>query len=111
MKDSPEGAGAADVSAAVRDIVGGVELSVLCQPRAARSALVGMHGGSLKVKVRAAPVEGRANEALLGLLAEALGVPRARLSLMSGGQSRRKRIRAEGVGRPEVLAALQARLS
>jgi uncharacterized protein (TIGR00251 family) len=99
-----------DVPDSLREVPGGVELSVLCQPKAARSALVGMHAGSLKVKVRAPALEGRANEALLELLAGALGVPRARLRLVSGEQSRRKRVLVEGLDRAGAARALVARL-
>src|SRR5437660_134057 len=97
-----------NVSDSLRDVAGGVELSVFCQPKAARSALVGMHAGSLKVKVRAPALEGRANEALLDLLGDALGVPRGRLRLVSGEQSRRKRVRVEGLDRAAAASAKSA---
>jgi uncharacterized protein (TIGR00251 family) len=100
-----------DLSAAVREVPGGVELVVFCQPRAARSALIGMHGGALKAKVKAPPVEGKANEALLDLLAEALRAPRARLTLVSGEQSRNKRIQVAGVDAAGASAALSAALA
>lgn len=51
----------------------------------------------LKVRVRARPVEGEANAALLKLLAKALGVPKSAVSLDRGGQSRTKRISVEGL--------------
>src|SRR3979411_1885452 len=95
----------ADRSAAVREVPGGIELSVFCQPKAARSALIGMHGGALKAKVKAPPVEGRANHELLELLARALDVPRGRLTLVSGEQSRNKRVRVDGGGPATAQAA------
>ena len=95
-----------DLSGAVRDVGGGVEVLVFCQPKAARSALVGTHGGALKVKVKAPPVEGKANRALLDLLAGVLAVPRGRLTLVSGEQSRNKRIRVDGVDAESALAAI-----
>jgi uncharacterized protein (TIGR00251 family) len=100
-----------DLRSAVRDVPGGVELSVFCQPKAARSALVGMHGGALKAKVKAPPVEGRANRALLDLLAGALGVARGRLTLVSGEQSRNKRVRVEGVDAATAIGAIMAALA
>ena len=100
-----------DLSAAVREVPGGIELSVFCQPKAARSALIGMHGGALKAKVKAPPVEGKANQALLDLLAGALGVPRGRLTLVSGEQSRNKRVRVEGVDATTALGAIMAALA
>ncbi|MCW3036767.1 MAG: hypothetical protein JWM17_2079 [Actinobacteria bacterium] len=100
-----------DLSAAVREVPGGIELSVFCQPKAARSALIGMHGGALKAKVKAPPVEGKANQALLDLLAGALGVPRGRLTLVSGEQSRNKRVRVDGVDATTALGAIMAALA
>jgi len=100
-----------DLSGAVRDVAGGVEVLVFCQPKAARSALVGTHGGALKVKVKAPPVEGKANRALLDLLAGVLAVPRGRLTLVSGEQSRNKRVRVDGVDAAGTLAAILAALA
>ena len=56
----------------------------------------------LKVRVRARPVEGEANAALILLLAKSLGVPRSAVSLARGGQSRRKMIDIDGID-DEVL--------
>ena len=56
----------------------------------------------LKVRVRARPVEGEANAALILLLAKSLGVPRSAVSLARGGQSRRKMIEVDGID-DEVL--------
>src|ERR1700716_1172367 len=89
-----------DLSAAVRAVPGGVELSVFCQPKAARSALIGMHGGALKAKVRAPPVEGKANQELLDLLARALAVPRGGGTPGAGGGGRHKGGGRGGGGRP-----------
>lgn len=96
-----------DPTPAVRPVAGGVELVVFCQPKAARTALVGMHGGALKAKVKAPPLEGRANDALLRLLAEALGVAPGALALESGEHSRNKRVRVAGVGQAAAVAALR----
>ena len=56
----------------------------------------------LKVRVRAAPIEGRANAALLALLADALGVARSRLTLARGDTARLKAIDIEGVGEEDI---------
>lgn len=62
----------------------------------------------LKVRVRARPVEGEANAALLKLLAKTLNVPKSAVSLERGGQSRVKRIAIEGLSPDEVRARLSA---
>lgn len=96
------------VSTCLRAVAGGVEVSVFCQPGAARSAVVGLHGGSLKVKVRANPVDGKANSELLGLLAAKLEVSRSCLRLLSGEQSRNKCILAAGAEVDVLAQTLQA---
>lgn len=60
----------------------------------------------LKVRVRARPVEGEANAALLKLLAKTLGVAKSAVSLDRGGQSRLKMIRVEGLSDDDLKARL-----
>jgi hypothetical protein len=67
-------------------------LAVRAQPRARRDAFVGLVGDEMKVALKAPPVDGKANECLLRFLAKALDVPRADVALLSGAQSRSKRV-------------------
>ncbi len=67
-------------------------------PGAGRAAVVGRHGDGWKVRVTAAPEQGRANDAVLRLLSEALGLPRAALTLVSGHGGRDKIVELDGVG-------------
>jgi uncharacterized protein YggU (UPF0235/DUF167 family) len=60
----------------------------------------------LKVRVRARPVEGEANEALVKLLARALGVPKSAVSVQRGGQSRTKILEIVGLSEDEVKSRL-----
>lgn len=60
----------------------------------------------LKVRVRARPVEGEANAALILLLAKSLGVTRSSVSLARGGQSRLKMIGVEGLDDAELRTRL-----
>jgi uncharacterized protein YggU (UPF0235/DUF167 family) len=62
----------------------------------------------LKVRVRARPVEGEANEALIRLLAKALGTPRSAVSLARGGQSRLKMIEVAGLDDAELRVRITA---
>ena len=68
----------------------GMALTLHIQPGAKKTEIVGLHGDALKIRLAAPPVDGKANEALLGFLAGRLGIPRASLSLKSGQTSRRK---------------------
>ena len=69
-----------------------LELCVRVQPRASRDELGEVQGDSLRVRIRAAPVEGQANLALRRFVADAFGVPQSRVELLGGDQSRNKRL-------------------
>jgi uncharacterized protein len=71
-------------------------------PGASRPGVVGRHGDGWKLRVAAAPEHGKANEAVLALLAETLAVPRAHVSLVSGAGSRRKVVELAGLEPDEV---------
>ena len=65
-------------------------IAVHAQPGAKKSAVAGLHGEALKIRVAAPPVEGKANEALIAFVAKALGVPRRAVSIVKGESSREK---------------------
>ncbi len=67
-----------------------LRLRVRVQPKAGRNRIAGLVGDALKVELGVPPAEGRANEALVRLLAGALGVRRADVVLVSGGKARLK---------------------
>jgi uncharacterized protein len=70
-----------------------VDVSV--SPNAKKTELVGWHDGALRIRLQAPPVEGAANEALRKWLAQALGLPTARVQLLRGDTSRRKQLRLD----------------
>jgi uncharacterized protein len=71
-------------------------------PGSARSGVVGRYGEGWKVRVAAPPENGRANEAVLGLLAETLRVPRAAVTLVSGHGARDKIVELSGLDAAEL---------
>jgi hypothetical protein len=73
-------------------------LRLRVSPGAGRTAVVGRHGDAWKVRVTDAPERGRANEAVLRLLAETLALPRTALTLVSGHGGREKIVELTGVG-------------
>ena len=75
----------------------GVTFAVRVVPRASKNETVGVHGDTLKVRLTAPPVEGRANEALIALLAKRLGVRKSQVEIVAGATSRRKMIRVFGL--------------
>jgi uncharacterized protein (TIGR00251 family) len=91
----------------------GIALDVRLTPRSARDAIEGIECRAdgrtvLKVRVRAAPVEGEANEALRRLVAKALGVAPRQVELAAGAAARLKRLRISGD--PQMLEAILERL-
>ena len=92
-------------------VAGGIALSVRLTPKGGRDAIDGIElladGRSvLKVRVRAAPSEGEANDALLRLIAKAVGVPPRDVVLTAGATARVKRLTVAGYS-PTLIAALE----
>jgi uncharacterized protein (TIGR00251 family) len=76
-------------------------------PKASRNRVVGWVGERLKVQVTAPPERGKANDAVIELLAETLGLPRARIRIVSGETSPLKTVEIDGD--EALLARLPAR--
>jgi uncharacterized protein (TIGR00251 family) len=78
-------------------------LRIHVQPGAKKTEAAGRHGDALKLRLAAPPVEGKANLALIEFLADAFGVPRRQVTLLSGEKSREKRVRIEApLRRPDL---------
>jgi uncharacterized protein (TIGR00251 family) len=69
---------------------GHITLTLHIQPGAKKTEVVGLHGDALKIRLAAPPVDGKANAALIGFVAERLGLAKSAVSLKSGQTSRRK---------------------
>ena len=76
-------------------------------PRAPQEEFGGIRGSALVVRVSAPPVEGAANEALLRMLGDALGVPTSALAIISGHHSRDKTLRVVGLSAAELKQRLR----
>lgn len=75
------------------EIDGGTRVRLRVKPGARKNAVLGVHGGALKVGVTAAPEKGKANRAVLGVLAEALDLAPSALEILSGRTSQEKSVR------------------
>jgi uncharacterized protein len=95
----------------VRPAQGGATIEAFVRPRAAKDGLAGVHGTGLRVKVKAPPVEGRANRAVEKLFADLLGLPRSAVEVVTGELSRHKTIRVSGMSPEDVTIALDGVLS
>jgi uncharacterized protein len=71
-------------------------------PGAARAGIVGRHGDAWKVRVAAPPEGGRANEAVVRLLADTLSVPREAVTLVAGHGARDKIVELAGLGPSQI---------
>jgi uncharacterized protein (TIGR00251 family) len=95
-----------------QDVPGGLQLRVRLTPRSSRDALDGVEtlsdgGVVLKVRVSAVPEDGKANEALVHLVARACRVANRDVSIEAGATSRLKVLRIEGA-RVDIAARLLA---
>ena len=75
-----------------------VRVRLRVSPGSSRAQIVGRYADGWKVRVAAAPEHGRANDAVLRLLADALSVPRESLTIVSGHSGRDKIVELSGVG-------------
>jgi uncharacterized protein len=80
---------------------GALTFDVRIVPRASKSEIAGRHDGALKVRICAPPVDGAANAELTKLLAKRFGVAKRDVAILSGANSKSKRIRITGITRAE----------
>jgi uncharacterized protein (TIGR00251 family) len=78
-------------------------LKVYLQPKASKNEVVGPYRDGIKIKVTAPPIEGKANEALIRLLGEELGIPPSSIEIIKGHHSREKTLKVLGVPSQEHL--------
>lgn len=85
----------------------GVILNVRAQPRSSKAGIDGLWGDdAVKVRIRSAPVDGKANKELIATLADAFGVPKSAVEFKGGETSKTKRLMVKGIS----AAAVQAKI-
>ena len=87
---------------------GRITLTLHIQPGAKKTETAGLHGDALKIRLAAPPVDGKANEALIKFIAEALKLPKSAVNLKSGQTSRRKVLEVQGATTEAVARFVQA---
>ena len=85
----------------------GVILNVRAQPRSSKAGIDGVMGDAVKVRIKSAPVDGRANKELIETLADAMGLPKSSVIFKGGETSKTKRILLKGIGGPAVTAVVE----
>jgi uncharacterized protein len=83
-----------------------ISFGVLVSPRASRSRFGPVSGDRIKVFVTSPPVDGKANEAIISLVARSLGVRKNAVSIVSGDRGKRKVVRVQGISRQELERAV-----
>jgi len=91
----------------IHETAEGVTFPIRVQPRASCCECAGVQDGAVRLKITAPPVEGRANEACIRLLAEALNLRKRQITILSGLKSRNKVVAVAGLS----AAALRERLA
>ena len=81
-------------------------LNVRAQPRSSRSGIDGAVGDAVKVRIRCAPVDGKANKELVETLADVFGIPKSSVVFKGGETSKTKRILLRGVSAAGVVQVL-----
>lgn len=84
----------------------GRDLIVHVQPRAKLTAVTGVHGDAVKIRLAAPPVDGAANVELIRFLAERLGVPKTAVVIVRGQTARRKTVRINSIDAATALRRL-----
>ena|SRR5579872_5205731 len=94
----------------VKESKNGLIFAVKVHPRAKKDAITGIVGDALKLSLTAPPVEGRANEAVIGFFAKLLRVPKSSVTIAAGQSNRNKTIRVCGVGKDFLHQTLESAL-
>ena len=90
-----------------QDTPEGVIVNVKAVPRSSKAGLDGLLGDAVKVRVRSAPVDGKANKELVAVLADAFGLPKASVAFKSGETSKTKRLLLRGVASEAVRKVVE----
>jgi uncharacterized protein len=92
---------------AITEAEGAITFDVQVVPRASRDRLGPVLGDRLKVQLTAPPVDGAANDALVALVARALGRPRGDVTVVRGHTARKKTLRVAGSTRDALLRRIE----
>jgi len=76
---------------------GGITINVKVEPRSSKKGITGVVGDTLKVRLTSPPVGGAANEQLIEVLSEELGIKKSSIRIEKGRASRQKVVRIDGI--------------
>lgn len=84
----------------------GTLLHLHIQPKASKSEVAGVHGDRLKIRLKAPPVDGKANAELIKFLSKLLSVAKNQIEIISGHASRQKTVKIHGITSEKVTSSL-----
>ena len=84
----------------------GTEISLRVHPNAARNQIIGFADGTLRVRIAAPPVKGKANKELIAFLSQLLGVSKSSIAIVQGHTSRNKVIAINGLSQEDIMKRL-----
>ena len=90
-----------------QDTPEGAIVNVKAVPRSSKAGLDGLLGDAVKVRVRSAPVDGKANKELVEVLADAFSLPKASVAFKSGETSKTKRLLLRGIAAEAVRKVVE----
>lgn len=91
----------------IREKGNGITLMCYVTPRAKKSQIKGVREGAIAVAVSAPPLQGRANQELIRIIATALNIPASRISLLKGERGRNKSLFIQGVSKECALSLIK----
>ncbi|KHE93386.1 MAG: DUF167 domain-containing protein [Candidatus Scalindua rubra] len=86
----------------IREVDGGVIVSVKVQPNASKDRVVGMHADQIKIAVTVAPEKGKANKAVIKVLSRLLGIKNSDIQIISGETSRDKKVFIKNISEEDI---------
>jgi hypothetical protein len=89
---------------------GSLLLSIYVQPRSHRNAIVGLHGDTVKMRLTAPPVDGKANKAVIAFWAKSLKIPKSAITMKSGLHNRMKKILLNSVQEKQIRDLVECHL-
>ena len=108
VEAAPAGGRKMELLPYLRPYAEGTLLDIYVQPKSSKNQLVGMHQGSLKIRLTAPPVDGEANKECVKFLAKLLGIPKSDIQIVQGHKSRRKTLSIRGMSPEAVQSSLNA---
>jgi len=87
----------------INETASGLTVKIRAIPRASKNEIQGIYDDALKVRLTTAPVDGKANQALIRFLSKALKISKAQFQIAQGETSRHKVLRITGISKEELM--------